>query len=70
MKHYNAEEKNKIVELILNKEKTAKEIVSESKDSPSVGTIARWKKEYLSQGLHGADTVIKGKWQFYVYWKK
>ena len=50
MKHYNAEEKNKIVELILNKEKTAKEIVSESKDSPSVGTIARWKKEYLSQG--------------------
>lgn len=50
MKHYNAEEKNTIVELILNKRKTVKEIASESEDSPSVGTIGRWKKEYLSQG--------------------
>ncbi len=55
MKHYNAEEKNKIVELILNKEKTVKELASESEDSPSVGTIARWKKEYLSQGPYVDD---------------
>ncbi len=55
MKHYSAEEKNRIVELILNKEKTVKEIANESEDSPSMGTIGRWKKEYISQGSYVDD---------------
>ena len=55
MKHYSAEEKNRIVELILKKMKTAKEIASEGEESPSVGTIGRWKKEYLSQGPYVDD---------------
>ena len=69
MKHYSAEEKNKIVELILNKKKTAKERASESEDSPGVGTIGRWKKEYLSQGpyVDGNNNDAIPSWSGYSY---
>ncbi len=50
MRNYSAEEKNGIVQSILNKVKKVKEIAEESVDSPSERTIRRWKKEYLSHG--------------------
>lgn len=51
MKKYSAEEKNKIVETILSKQKTIREIAGASKDAPAESTINNWVKLYKSRGM-------------------
>ena len=69
MKRYRAEEKNKIVEMILNKVKTVKEIANENKDSPSESTIREWIRTYKSKGKFVDDNKNDAipSWSGYSY---
>lgn len=69
MKKYSAQEKNKVVEMILSKQKTVKEMAEATKDAPAESTIRKWVKEYKSRGMFvdGNNNDAIASWSGYSY---
>ena len=69
MKRYSADEKNKIIDIILSNKLTIKEFIENEKDAPAESTIRNWLKEYKSKGVFADDNKNDAiaSWSGYSY---